>query len=259
MARRVGRSARGIAALLRRGDLLLEESALARVEAQFRHWDGGHGHIILTTWPADACGVGAAVPHAHTHVESIHRRGWDGWIGRGAGATGLKACCGATLRIPHTRGFSERSEKCTVVDVAAAAEKQAIVSLTNGDDGERDVGRWVIRQAHNCQKATSYLLKSNRAGRHLNYPQTHTHTGTPLSCVQHTISSRGLPTAALFHLPRRALTHPAHARTMPQLQLHDRLPLLASYLRTTPLCAANRCCMPLRDTALLFSRLCDPP
>lgn len=44
-------SARGIGALLRGGNLLLEISALARVEAQVRHWDGGHVHIIiLRTW-----------------------------------------------------------------------------------------------------------------------------------------------------------------------------------------------------------------
>ena len=38
--------AAGIAGLLAGGNLLLEESGLARVEAQFRHWDGGHVHII---------------------------------------------------------------------------------------------------------------------------------------------------------------------------------------------------------------------
>ena len=55
--------ARGIGAVLRGGNLLLEESALARVEAQFRDWDGGHVHIILRTWSecswlpmADGCG-----------------------------------------------------------------------------------------------------------------------------------------------------------------------------------------------------------
>jgi hypothetical protein len=46
LARRVGRSARGIAALLGRCDLLAEEARLARGEAQVRHWDGGHVHII---------------------------------------------------------------------------------------------------------------------------------------------------------------------------------------------------------------------
>lgn len=49
----VGSCAAGIAALLRGGDLLLEESALGRVEPQVGDWDGGHVHIVIvaaTTW-----------------------------------------------------------------------------------------------------------------------------------------------------------------------------------------------------------------
>jgi hypothetical protein len=38
--------ATGIGAVLGGCDLLLKESALARVETQFRDWDGGHVHII---------------------------------------------------------------------------------------------------------------------------------------------------------------------------------------------------------------------
>jgi hypothetical protein len=50
LARGVGSGARRIATLLRRGgDLLLEVLRFARVEAQFRHGDGGHVHIILRT------------------------------------------------------------------------------------------------------------------------------------------------------------------------------------------------------------------
>ena len=48
VARGVRSSARRIGALLRGGNLLLEISALARVEAQFRHWDGRHVHIVLS-------------------------------------------------------------------------------------------------------------------------------------------------------------------------------------------------------------------
>jgi hypothetical protein len=56
----VGSGARRIAALLRGGDLLLEILRFARVEAQFRHWDGGHVHIILRTWSARPVGDGSS-------------------------------------------------------------------------------------------------------------------------------------------------------------------------------------------------------
>jgi hypothetical protein len=56
----VRRCARRIAALLRGGDLLLEISRFARVEAQFRDWDGGHVHIILRTWSACSTGSGTS-------------------------------------------------------------------------------------------------------------------------------------------------------------------------------------------------------